>query len=300
MPGVEIVKVKSSDAGMRLNRWFLKYYPSLTLGHFQKLVRTKQIKVDGKRAEANTRIFTGQEIRIPPLMHEKALPDKEVLSRNDEQYVRSLVIYMDANLIAINKPAGLAVQGGSGIKKHLAGMLKGLKFELDEAPKLVHRIDKETSGILLLARNRAFAEKLTKAFKEHKLPKTYLAITQNVPAKKEGSVTVPVEEKKAQTLYKVLDSLGERFALVQANPLSGRKHQIRVHLLSLHCPILGDDKYFVEPRAKISEIKNKLYLHAYKMDLSYLYNKKMQIVAPLPEHFDEAIDFLGLTFKETK
>lgn len=300
MPGVEIVKVKSTDAGMRLNRWFLKHYPSLTLGRFQKLVRTKQIKVDGKRAEANTRIFTGQEIRIPPLMREKAIPDESILSENDEQYIRSLVIYMDSNLIAINKPAGLAVQGGSGVKKHLAGMLKGLKFELDEAPKLVHRIDKETSGILLLARNREFAEKLTRAFKEHKLPKTYLAITQNVPAKREGNIALPIEEKKAQTLFKVLDTLGEKFALVQANPLSGRKHQIRIHLHSLGCPILGDDKYFLEPKAKIAEIKNKLYLHAYKMDLSCLYSKKMQVIAPLPEHFVEAIDFLGLNFEEIK
>ncbi len=298
MSGVEVIKVKQIDDGMRLNRWFLKYYPSLTLGRLQKLLRTKQIKVDGKKAEANLRIFMGQEIRVPPLGNEKAAPAENFVSQKDEDFIQSLVVYKDDNIIVINKPAGLAVQGGTGITRHIDGMLEGLRFEKEEAPRLVHRIDKETSGILILARNRKFADILTKNFREHLMPKTYLALTHNCPPDEEGTISAPIEEKKAQTLFKTIDTVGQKFSLLMLNPLSGRKHQIRIHLHSIGCPIVCDDKYFLEPKIKISDIKNKIYLHAYKIDLSCLYNKKLEIFAPLPPHFAEALDFLGLDFKE--
>lgn len=298
MSGVEVIKVKQIDDGMRLNRWFLKYYPSLTLGRLQKLLRTKQIKVDGKKAEANLRIFMGQKIRVPPLDNEKAAPAENFVSQKDEDFIQSLVVYKDDNIIVINKPAGLAVQGGTGITRHIDGMLEGLRFEKEEAPRLVHRIDKETSGILILARNRKFADILTKNFREHLMPKTYLALTHNCPPDEEGTISAPIEEKKAQTLFKTIDTVGQKFSLLMLNPLSGRKHQIRIHLHSIGCPIVGDDKYFLEPKIKIADIKNKLYLHAYKIDLSCLYNKKLEIFAPLPPHFAEALDFLGLDFKE--
>ena len=297
MSGVEIIKVKSIDDGMRLNRWFLKYYPSLTLVRLQKLLRTKQIKVDGKRAEANLRVFTGQEIRVPPLENEKAPIDNKIIPDKYAELIRTMVVYKNADIIVLNKPAGLAVQGGSGISQHIDGMLGALKYEYEEEPKLVHRIDKETSGILVLARTRKFADKLTKAFREHKLPKTYLAITHNVPQKKEGKITLPIEDKSAQTFYEVLDTLGDKFSLIKANPLTGRKHQIRIHLHSLSCPIVGDKKYFLMPKPNMPEIKNKLYLHAYKIDLSYLYNKKLEITAPLPHHFKDAISMLGFNFE---
>ena len=299
MAGVEIIKVKSLDDGMRLNRWFLKYYPSLSFARLQKLIRTKQIKVDGKKAEANLRIFSGQEIRIPPLENEKAPFDNNVISEKYAELIRTMVIFKNADIIVLNKPAGLAVQGGSGITQNIDSMLGALKYEYEEKPKLVHRIDKETSGVLVLARTRKFADILTNAFREHKLPKTYLAITHNVPQKNEGKITQPIEDKTAQTMYKVLDKVGNKFALIEANPLSGRKHQIRIHLHSMSCPIVGDKKYFINPKPNMPEIKNKLYLHAYKIDLSYIYNnEKLEIVAPLPKHFKEAISFLGLIFEE--
>lgn len=298
MAGVEIIKVKSIDDGMRLNRWFLKYYPSLSLGRLQKLLRTKQIKVDGKKAEANLRVFVGQEIRIPPLQNEKAPIDNSVIPDKYAELIRTMVVFKNDDIIVLNKPAGLAVQGGSGITQHIDGMLGALKYEYEEEPKLVHRIDKETSGLLVLARTRQFAEKLTKAFREHKLPKTYLALTHNAPQKNEGKISLPIEEKPAQTLYEVIDVLGDKFALIKASPLSGRKHQIRIHLYSLFCPIVGDKKYFLIPKPNMPEIKNKLYLHAYKIDLSELYNKKLEITAPLPRHFKEALSVLGLNFEE--
>ncbi|MBE6452313.1 MAG: RluA family pseudouridine synthase [Alphaproteobacteria bacterium] len=306
--GVEFVKVKETDDGMRLNRWFLKYYPGLSLGRFNKLLRTKQIRVDGAKAEASLKLKSGQEIRVPPLEAEKEKVTITNLSAKDEDFIRSLVVYKDNNLIVINKPAGMAVQGGTNTLRHIDGMLEGLKFEKDEKPKLVHRIDKETSGILVLARDRKNAELLTRAFKEKNLQKTYLALLRGVPKVKNGEIKASLEKmadkmhvvidgKKAITTYKVLDYIGKDFSLVEASPLTGRTHQIRAHMESISCPIVGDDKYFGAKRMKFKEFANKLFLHAYKIDLSGIYNKKLIVEASVPEYFYEAFSILGINFK---
>ena len=307
--GVEIVKVKAIDDGIRLNRWFLKYYPGLSLGRFNKLLRTKQIKVDGKKADAALKLSAGQEVRLPPLDAEKSIEGKKELGAKDLDFIRSLVIYKDKNIIVINKPSGLAVQGGTNTTRHVDGMLDGLKFDYEEAPKLVHRIDKETSGVLVLARDRKNAEMLTKAFKEKNLQKIYLALTRGVPKVLNGEINAPLDKvgekmqvvatgKRAITTYNVIDSVGKEFALVEASPLTGRTHQIRVHLEHIRCSIVGDDKYFGEARKKYDEFANKLFLHAYKIDLSGIYSKKLVVSAPMPVHFVEAIKCLGLDFKE--
>lgn len=306
--GVEIIKVKPADDGMRLNRWFLKYYPGLSLGKFNKLLRTKQIKVDGARAEASLKLMVGQEIRVPPLEAEKVQAQHVEISAKDKEFIRSLIVYKDDNIIVINKPSGLAVQGGSNIKRHIDGMLDGLMFERDEKPKLVHRIDKETSGILVLARDRKNAEVLTSAFKDKKLSKTYLLISRGVPKINAGEVKASLEKngekmtavnegKKAITKYKVIDTSGNKFALIEASPLTGRTHQIRAHMEHIGCPIVGDDKYFGSERGRYSELADKLFLHAYKIDLSGIYNKKLVISVPLPEHFKNALNLLGISFK---
>lgn len=174
MSGVELVKVKDIDDGMRLNRWFMKYYPKLSLGHLQKLLRTKQIKVDGKKAETSLKLAAGQEVRIPPLNLEEAYPHLRAagaVSKKDAEFALSLVIYKDDNVLVLNKPSGIAVQGGTNTSFHIDGLLEALKFGLEERPRLVHRIDKDTSGILVLARNRKTADNLTRAFREHRLQK---------------------------------------------------------------------------------------------------------------------------------
>ena len=309
MAGVEYIYVKKIDEGMRLNRWFLKYYPGLGLGRLNKLLRTKQIKVDGLRAEAGLKLSSGQEIRVPPLEKE-ALEGKEnnVVSERDAAFIRSAVIYKDKNIIVLNKPSGIAVQGGTNTVRHIDGMLDALRFDYDEAPRLVHRIDKDTSGVLVLARNRKNAEILTKAFRERDLHKTYLALVNGCPKQKYGQVknridkqddkmVVSSDGKAALTDYRIIDSVGNKFALVEARPLTGRTHQIRVHMECLGCPIVGDDKYFGRLKQKIDGIGNKLYLHAYKIDLSEIYNKKMEICAPLPKHFLTAMNALGLTLE---
>ncbi len=306
---VEVIKVRDIDDGMRLNRWFLKYYPNLTLGRLQKLLRTKQIKVDGKRAEAGLKLTAGQEVRGPPLKDDEALPQKSAeLSAKEIDFIRSLVIFKDENLIAINKPSGLAVQGGTNTSFHVDGLLDGLKFDNEERPKLVHRIDKDTSGVLLLARHRKAADLLTGAFRERRLKKTYLALVSGCPRPSEGEIKAPLEKvgekmvvgpggQSARTLYRVLDSVGERFALVEASPLTGRTHQIRAHLESVGCPIIGDDRYFGSERKKFNLFADKLHLHAYKIDLSAIYNKDIVIAAPLPAHFKASLEAAGLVFK---
>ncbi len=310
MPGVEIKKVKAEDDGMRLNRWFMKYYPNLTLGRLQKLLRTKQIKVDGKRAETSLKLAAGSEVRVPPMDEQPENgANRSEISRRDAEFILSLVIYKDDNIIVLNKPSGLAVQGGTNTSRHVDGMLEALRFELNEKPKLVHRIDKDTSGVLVLARNRTWADRLTKAFREHTLPKTYLALVNSCPENPAGEIKAPLEKcgekslvspdgKPAATVYKTLDEVGSKFALVEASPLTGRTHQIRAHMEYIGCPIVGDDKYFGgEKRQKYASIPDKLYLHAYKIDLSALYNKKTVIKAALPEHFKKALAALGIEFK---
>ena len=289
MSGVEIVKVKNEDEGIRLNRWFLKYYPGLSLGRLQKLLRTKQIKVDGQRAEANTRLIAGTEIRVPPLDNEKKMPEH-------------------TEIIVLNKPSGLAVQGGTNTQRHIDGMLDALKFDNDERPKLVHRIDKDTSGVLVLARNRKTADLLTKAFREHTLKKTYLALVRGVPAKEYGEIKAPLEKadgrvqvleggKPAVTEYQVLDCVSDKYALLAASPLTGRTHQIRAHLEFIGTPILGDGKYFGTDREKSGMFVHKLHLHAYKIDLSSVYGRKLIVQAKLPGYFKDSLSTLGLNFR---
>ena len=309
MSGVTNVFIKPEDDDMRLNRWFLKYYPGLSLGRLQKLLRTKQIKDDGARAEANTRLRAGQEIRLPPLDNEKKDVVHDSVSATDAKYISDMVIYKDDNIIVLNKPSGLAVQGGTNTSRHVDGMLDALRFGLEEKPRLVHRIDKDTSGILVLARHRKIADILTKAFREHTIHKTYLALTKGVPAQTEGEIKAPLEKiegrvqalasgKPAVTVYKVIDNVGNRFALIAANPLTGRTHQIRVHLEYVGAPIWGDDKYFGETREKSILLAKKLHLHAYKIDLSSVYGKKMVVKADLPDYFKDSLNTLGLDFRE--
>lgn len=309
MSKVELIKVKDVDDGMRLNRWFLKYYPNVPMSRLQKLLRTKQIKVDGKKAETSLKLETGQEIRIPPLdAGESVIERMKVLSTKDAEHIQSMVIYKDSNIIVLNKPSGLAVQGGTNTKKHIDGMLDALIYDGDERPKLVHRIDKETSGLLVLARNRKSAEKLTKAFKEHTIQKTYLALVIGKPSRDQGEIKASLEKvgeksmivddgKKAITDYRVIDSVGKKFSLIEAMPITGRTHQIRAHMEYIGTPIVGDDKYYGGERQKNDIFADKLHLHAYKIDLSSIYNKKMIIEAQLPEYFINSINAVGINFK---
>lgn len=309
MAGVAFVKIKQDDDGIRLNHWFLREYPSLTLSRLQKLLRTKQIKVNGLRAETSTRLSFGDELRLPPLDNEKAPLKKDFVSQSDEVFMKSLVIYKDDNILVLNKPSGLAVQGGTGQDRNLDAMLDALKFEREERPRLTHRIDKDTSGLLVLARNRKYALILTKAFREHALKKTYLALCFNTPHQKSGEIKASLEKigdkmnvvtdgQKAVTKYEVLDTVGQKFSLLKAEPLTGRTHQIRVHLAYIGIPIVGDRKYGNKMLQVPTDLSKKLHLHAYQIDLSAIMNKKCVVKAELTDYLKKDMEFLGLHLKE--
>ena len=281
---------------MRLDRWFRAHFPELGHGRLEKLLRTGQIRLDGKRVRANARLEAGQSVRIPPLgpaqppaavQRERASrSEADLLSAADRAWLERAVLYRDDDILALDKPAGLAVQGGSGQTRHLDAMLGALRFEASEAPRLVHRLDKDTSGVLVLGRSRRAARALTEAFRENAVEKTYWAAVLGVPQKAVGLIDLPLSKglggagermlpaeeagKPALSLYALAAGAGRKAAWLLLRPLTGRTHQLRVHCLALGHPILGDGKYGgreVFPRG-LSGLK-RVQLHAREIALPH-------------------------------
>lgn len=312
MSGVETRAVAARDADMRLDRWFKQHYPELGFRRLQKLLRTGQVRVDGKRAKPGQRLEPGQEIRVPPLDGGGARPRTPAEpDAADATFVQSLVLFHDDDLIAIDKPAGLAVQGGTRTERHLDGLLDCLRFDADERPRLVHRLDKDTSGVMVLARHRAAAAALGRAFKARSARKLYWAVTVGVPAPEQRTIKLalskgggpgrerafvdPKHGKRAESLFKVLEKAGDKVAWVVLWPRTGRTHQLRVHMAQLGRPILGDGKYggkaaFVEGR----DLDRQLHLHARELVLTHpRTGKDFRFVAPPPPHMLRTFDLYG-------
>jgi 23S rRNA pseudouridine955/2504/2580 synthase len=305
--------VLPQDHNIRLDRWFKRYYPALPHAALQKMLRTKDIRVDGKRAEANQRLFEGQEIRLPPMIekgdHTKAEQKKQVISEEALARLVDCVIYQDDIMLALNKPSGLAVQGGSGVKESVDYMLDGLKFDAKERPKLVHRLDKDTSGVLLLARDTQTATLLTGAFKGRDVQKTYWAVVAGVPKQRKGVIDIPLapqgksgNEKmmpaeqggqKAITHYEILASAGKKAAWLAVYPETGRKHQIRTHLAAIGYPIVGDGKYGGKD-AFVEGLSKTLHLHAREVRLKGVLPGEVTITAEMPEHIEVTLHSLKL------
>ncbi|MBR1777805.1 MAG: RluA family pseudouridine synthase [Alphaproteobacteria bacterium] len=323
MGGVNLVTVSADDGEVRLDRWFKRHYPQLTQGQLQKLLRTKQIKVDGKKAEASQHLIEGQTVRVPPLpeqgspmLQAKIRRDSAVVSDQDAAFVQSLVIYKDKDVLVLNKPAGLAVQGGTGITRHLDGMLSALRFEKDENPRLVHRLDKDTSGVLVLGRTPAAAAKLAEAFRSREAKKVYWALVFGVPEIKEGKISakllkcsgeqggesVRVDEKngqKAATLYRVVDEAYKKAAWLELMPLTGRTHQLRVHCQYMGHPIVGDGKYKGDfPAADYLKYGRDLHLHARALRMPLPSGKMLEVYAPLSDKMADSFDFFGFSYKK--
>jgi 23S rRNA pseudouridine955/2504/2580 synthase len=305
MSDVENREVTGDEDAMRLDRWFKRHYPALGHGRLQKLLRTGQVRVDGRRAKPGLRLEAGQSVRIPPLrLAPKATRDPPKLGPADIEFARGLVIHRDPDVLAINKPAGLAAQGGTGTVRHLDAMLDALTFDAAERPRLVHRLDRDTSGAMLLARNRKAAVELGRMFKGKEVRKIYWALTAGVPAVQRGRIDLAVgkgaggarvmvdakDGKRAVTLYCVIERSGDRLAWVAFWPRTGRTHQIRVHAAAIGTPILGDGKYGGAAAFLPSDaLARQLHLHAREITVPHPSGRGMlRVTAELPPHMRDA------------
>ncbi len=315
MNQVQNLEVSPAEDGMRLDRWFKVRFPHLGHGKLQKLLRTGQIRVDGGRAKSNTRMETAQIVRVPPIDDgpgwQPPARIKQQITETQVQEVRSWILHQDDHLIVINKPAGLAAQGGSGTKKHVDGLLGALQFDRDERPRLVHRLDKDTSGTLLIARSRKAATWYADAFKSKEAQKLYWALVVGTPRPREGMITLPLskqlgaggermvvdhdEGKFARTAYRILETAGQKISWIAFQPVTGRTHQIRIHAFEgLGTPILGDGKYGgADAHIDGLQYSKKMHLHARGIQVPNLAGGRLEIYASEPTHFSESCRFLG-------
>ncbi len=306
------------DADMRLDRWFRRHFPALTHGRLEKLLRTGQVRLNGKRAQGSDRVQAGDAIRVPPLPASDAPPPVRARPAVDEKEARALqklVIYRDADMLAIDKPAGLAVQGGTGTTKHVDALLPALQFDAAEPPRLVHRLDRDTSGVLLLARNRAAAAHLASLFRSRDMRKIYWAVVVGQPPAPEGDIRLPLAKRlgrpgegeermvvdeaagePARTLFRLLDTAGGKVSLLELEPLTGRTHQLRVHCQAIDTPILGDGKYGGKAAfAEGGKNAQRLHLLARELRIPKRGGGSIAIRAQIPPHMRETMDFFGLS-----
>ncbi|WP_138379531.1 RluA family pseudouridine synthase [Luteithermobacter gelatinilyticus] len=316
MVGVSHQKVRSQESDWRLDKWFKHYYPGLSHGRLCKLLRTGQIRLDGKRAKVSTRLAAGQEVRIPPLddarspspTHRAKVSRTPVFSEQDRRMMQEMVIYQDDSVIVLNKPPGLAVQGGSKTTRHVDGYLDLLKGNKPERPRLVHRLDKDTSGVLVVARTAVAAKKLTEAFRARETKKIYWALVVGRPDMAEGTIKAPLDKepgsggermqvsengKRAITDFYVMDYALDKASWIAFKPVTGRTHQIRVHATLLGTPIVGDGKYGGKEAFLDGAVSRKLHLHARHLDIRHPDGGTLSVTAELPRHMRESWDMFG-------
>ncbi|MDZ5697604.1 RluA family pseudouridine synthase [Chelativorans sp. M5D2P16] len=318
MAGVEQISVERDEAGMRLDRWFKAHYPGLGFGQLQKLLRTGQVRVDGGRAKADTRVQPGQMIRVPPLAVDRKdtgpTTMRTIRDQGDGEVLAKMLIYEDEKVFVFNKPAGLAVQGGSGINRHVDGMLEAWRSRKGEKPRLVHRLDRDTSGVLVVARTRLAAVRLTESFRGRETQKIYWALVKGVPKKREGRISswllreqTPDGDRMrvvrhgtpdadhAVSSYRLVEQAGTALSWLQMEPVTGRMHQLRVHAVALGCPIIGDPKYFEADQNWDfpGGIQNRLHLHARRIVIPHPDRGAIDVTADLPPHMRQSWNLLG-------
>ncbi len=314
MSGVETVLVTADEDGLRLDRWFKRRYPQVTHGRLEKWLRQGHVRVDGRRAKAGLRLEADQSVRVPPLAGVQPPPSARHDAPATEAETEALlarVLHKDERVIIIDKPAGMAVQGGTGVRRHLDAMLDALRFG-GERPRLVHRLDKDTSGVMVLARTARSAADLAKAFHSRDVRKLYWAVVAGVPKPAEGRVDLALAKLpgrggermapdsegglRAITDYRVLEHAGRRAAWLALEPRTGRTHQLRAHCAALGTPILGDGKYGgTEAFLEGTELSPKLHLHARALQIPRPGGGVVTAEAPLPEHMRATWKFFGFT-----
>ncbi|MBT6191863.1 MAG: RluA family pseudouridine synthase [Tateyamaria sp.] len=333
MSRVQTVTVEEGEGDQRLDRWIKRRFPQLSQGMIEKMCRKGECRVEGGRVKSSTRLEEGQQVRIPPLPDRAAPPIvRTSVSEADARMIQSCVIYRDDHVIALNKPPGLATQGGSGQTRHVDGLAEALTFGMEEKPRLVHRLDKDTSGVLLLARTRLSAKALTAAMRHRETRKIYWALVAGVPTPYLGEIKYGLVKasgrgaggegekmyavhprdvdstpgaKRAATLYATLYRVASRAAWVAMEPLTGRTHQLRAHMAEIGHPIIGDGKYGGSGQENLGDgwgaqlggvISKKLHLHARMIRFEHPDTRKaITITADMPEHMNHSWDTFGWT-----
>ena len=314
MSGVQNITVKADDDGVRIDRWFKRHFPGVSFGQLQKIMRKGEVRLDGKRVKGSERVSEGQTVRVPPLGDDAKSAAKPKawtprLSDADIKEIRSWVIYEDDAVIALNKPAGLPTQGGTGQTRHVDGLLDALRSG-DHRPKLVHRLDKDTSGALLLGRTPKAAAALAKAFQSRETDKRYWALVAGTPRERDGRISVRMDKvatkghermvvsadgKLSVTDYSVIESAGQMACWLALKPHTGRTHQLRLHCAEMGHPIVGDGKYGGQAAFLTGAVSRKLHLHSRFVTFPHPDGGQLTVTAPLPEHIKASFDFLGFT-----
>ncbi|MEM8812748.1 MAG: RluA family pseudouridine synthase [Pseudomonadota bacterium] len=315
-PAVVQRPVSSDEAGMRLDRWFKLHYPGIGFGQLQKLLRSGQIRVDGSRAKTNLRLASGQTVRVPPVEADaKAAPQtvNTIRDRHDRDVLQEAMLYEDDVVMVINKPAGLAVQGGSGLNRHVDGMLEAFRDSKGRKPRLIHRLDRETTGVLVIAKTRGAAAELSVAFRSRRANKVYWALLWGLPKPLQGRISTYLargegdasdrmtvarhgedDAQHAVSLYSVVEHAGQKLAWTALKPITGRTHQLRAHAAHIGHPIIGDPKYFnVENWDLPAGIQNRLHLLARRIVLPHPDGGTIDVTAPLPQHMHQSWAQLG-------
>ena len=319
-PKVEAIRVRRDEEGMRLDRWFRVHFPEVGQGYLQKLLRSGQVRVNSKRAQANDRLQSGFEIRVPAIVRtpKKAAPSLQAppgVSKGDRDLVERNILYEDEYVLVLDKPFGIAVQGGTGTRRHLDGILAGMADRFGDRPRLVHRLDRDTTGVLLVAKTRDAAAKLGRTFQTRSAAKTYWALVRGVPNPQLGRIEAALVKASgpdgdrvrksregeqdiamhATTHYSVIDRVGNRAAWVSLKPVTGRQHQLRAHMALIGHPIVGDNKYEGDKLMPAENMDKALHLHARRLVIPHPVTKaKIDVSAPLPEHMKRTWSTLGL------
>jgi 23S rRNA pseudouridine955/2504/2580 synthase len=326
MSGVSTRQVAEGEAGMRLDRWFRQHFPELPFGHLQKILRSGQVRVDGKRARGEQRVDPGQTIRIPPLNLQPAVNAEASARRggdagragDDLSFLKDILLFEDDDVFVFDKPMGLATQGGSGLTRHIDGMLPALASRKGDIPRLVHRLDRETSGVLVVAKTRRAAATLSEAFRARSTRKIYWALVRGVPRVRQGRISNFLEKgadergdqkvriapqggeaEHALTYYAVVEQSAQKLSWVSFRPVTGRTHQLRVHAAGMGHPIIGDSKYFnVENWELPGGIQNRLHLLARRIVMPLPSGRMLDVTAPLPPHMLQSWNLLGFDQKQ--
>ena len=317
------VTVTQDEDGMRVDRFLEHRFPGLSFSHIQRITRKGELRVNGKRVETKDRVAAGQAVRIPPLKLDQTESDEPRRSEKavaaDVTALRAMVLYEDDDMMVLNKPFGLAVQGGSGTVRHLDGMLEALRDDQGQKPRLVHRLDKDTSGCIVIAKTRFAASALAKSFRSRDTRKIYWSLVAGVPRVKQGRISTYLAKGEdeegdqkmqvakhgadgashAVTYYAVVETVAQKLAWLSMKPVTGRTHQLRAHAAHMGHPIIGDPKYFdIENWEVPGGIQNRLHLMARRIVIPHpRTGKPVDVTAPLPPHMVQSFNLLGLDAK---